>query len=280
MTAHPRRVLLAPGYILHHWPYRDTSRILEVLARDHGRLTLFARGVRGPKPRFGGVLQPFDLLLLSFDLGWEAGQLTGAESAESAPSLPPQSLMAGFYLNELLLKLTTRHDPMAEVFEDYRRALQGLRAGGRIEATLRIFEKRLLEAVGYGVDFTSEARTGKEIEAARFYRFEASQGMVPAREGDAEAVAGSSLLALAREELGERPAEAPREGPGEGSREEPRRGRVLEDTRRVLKAALAERLEGKELVTRRVARALVGARTPRVSPLQGNGSPSRGGSRT
>ncbi|MDE2052509.1 MAG: recombination protein O N-terminal domain-containing protein, partial [Gammaproteobacteria bacterium] len=55
MTAHPRRVLLAPGYILHHRPYRDTSRILEVLVRDHGRLTLFARGVRGPKPRFGGV---------------------------------------------------------------------------------------------------------------------------------------------------------------------------------------------------------------------------------
>src|SRR5579863_5216983 len=108
MTAHPRRVLLAPGYILHHQPYRDTSRTLEVLLRDHGRLTLFARGVRGPKPRFGGVLQPFEPLLLSFQLGREAGQLTGVESAGAAP-LPPGSLMAGFYLNELLLKLTTRH---------------------------------------------------------------------------------------------------------------------------------------------------------------------------
>ena len=248
MTAHPRRVLLAPGYILHHRPYRDTSRILEVLTRDHGRMTLFARGVRGPKPRFGGVLQPFDPLLLSFQAGREAGQLTGAESAESAPALPPGSLMAGFYLNELLLKLTTRHDPMAEVFEDYQRALGGLRVGGRIEATLRIFEKRLLEAVGYGVDFTSEARTGKQIEAAGFYRFEASQGMVPARERDAEAVAGSSLFALAREAL--------EEGPGET--------RVLDDARKILKAALAERLEGRELATRKVARAVVlrgGSRT-------------------
>jgi DNA repair protein RecO (recombination protein O) len=235
MTAHPRRILLAPGYVLHHRPYRDTSRILEVLVRDHGRLTLFARGVRGPKPRFGGVLQPFEPLLLSFQLGREAGQLTGAESAGAAP-LPPGSLMAGFYLNELLLKLTTRHDPMAEVFEDYRRSLDGLRSGGRIEAVLRIFEKRLLEAVGYGVDLTSEARTGKPIEAQGFYRFQAAQGLLPARENDAEAVAGSSLLALAREELGE--------------------GRVLDDARRVLKAALAERLEGKELTTRRVARAV------------------------
>jgi DNA repair protein RecO (recombination protein O) len=252
VTAHARRVLLAPAYILHHRPYRDTSRILEVLARDHGRLTVFARGVRGPKPRFGGVLQPFDLLLLSFQLGREAAQLTGAESAESAPPLPPGSLMAGFYLNELLLKLTTRHDPMVEVFEDYRRALSGLRAGGRIEVVLRVFEKRLLEAVGYGVDLTSEARTGKAIEAEGFYRFRASEGLVPAAPGDADAVAGSSVLALAREELGEA---GERGSAGE---------RVLEDARRVLKGALAERLEGKELTSRRVARAVVlrgGSRT-------------------
>jgi len=245
MTSHPRRVLLAPGYILHHRPYRDTSRILEVLVRDHGRLTLFARGVRGPKPRFGGVLQPFDLLLLSFHSGREAGQLTGAESAESAPPLPAGSLMPAFYLNELLLKLTARHDPVPEVFEDYRRALAGLRRGDAVEALLRVFEKRLLEAAGYGVDLRSEARTGKAVEAEGFYRFQPSEGLMPAREGDTGAVAGSSILALAREELaGER--------------------RALDDARLILKAALAERLEGRELVTRKVAKAVA----------------SRGGSRT
>jgi DNA repair protein RecO (recombination protein O) len=244
MTAHPRRILLAPGYILHHRPYRDTSRILEVLLRDHGRLTLFARGVRGAKPRFGGVLQPFGLLLLSFQQGREAGQLTGAEGADSAAPLPAGSLMAGFYLNELLLKLTARHDPMAEVFEDYRRALGGLRAGGRVEAVLRVFEKRLLEAVGYGVDLASEGRTGKAIEAEGYYRYRASEGLVPAGRGDADAVLGSSILALAREELGD--------------------GRPLEDARKVLKAALAEGLEGKELATRKVARAVASRRGSRT----------------
>jgi len=236
MTAQPRRVLLAPGYVLHHRPYRDTSRILEVLLRDHGRLTLFARGVRGPKPRFGGTLQPFGLLLLSFQAGRDAGQLTGAESAESAGPLPPGSLMAGFYLNELLLKLTTRHDPMAEVFEDYGRALAGLRQGGRVEAVLRVFEKRLLEALGYGLDLAAEARTGRAVETAGRYRFRPSEGVLPAAQDDADAVAGSSLLALAAEDLAD--------------------GRALEDARRVLKAALAERLEGRELATRRVARSL------------------------
>ena len=120
---------------------------------------------------------------------------------------------------------------------------------------MRLFEKRLLETVGYGVDLTSEARTGKAIEAAGFYRFQASQGLVPARERDADAVAGSSLLALAREELG---------GAELGQGQVLENSRVLEDARRVLKAALAERLEGKELTTRRVARAVA----------------SRGGSRT
>src|SRR5579863_6230168 len=103
MTAHPRRVLLAPGYILHHWPYRDTSRILEVLTRDHGRLTLFARAVRGPKARLAAVLQPFRLLLLSWSGRGDSAQLTAAECAAAEPPLPSACLMPSFYLNELLL---------------------------------------------------------------------------------------------------------------------------------------------------------------------------------
>ena len=49
--ARGRRVELAPVFVLHHRPWRDTSRMLDILSRDHGRLTLFARGVRGPRSR-------------------------------------------------------------------------------------------------------------------------------------------------------------------------------------------------------------------------------------
>lgn len=240
-----RRVELAPGYILHHRPYRDTSRILEVLLRDHGRLTLFARGVRGPRARLAGVLQPFQRLLFSFNLGREAGQLSYAESAESAAPLPAASLMAAFYLSELLLKLTTRHDPQPEVFEQYARALERLRLGGPLEPPLRLFEKRLLEALGYGLDLTAEAHTGRPIAAEGHYRFRASEGLLPAAADEAGAVPGRSLLAIAHEELDQ--------------------ARVLEDARRVLGAALAECLEGKELATRKVARSVVrqGSHPPR-----------------
>ena len=81
MTRSTRGVALTPGYLLHHRPWRDTGRILEVLTREHGRLTLFARGVRGPNAKLAAVLQPFQLLLLSWSGRGEAPQLTGAERA-------------------------------------------------------------------------------------------------------------------------------------------------------------------------------------------------------
>ncbi|HTY92709.1 MAG TPA: recombination protein O N-terminal domain-containing protein, partial [Steroidobacteraceae bacterium] len=144
MTAtRARRTLLARAYILHGQPYRDTSRILEVFTREQGRVSVFARGVRGPKARLASLLQPFQPLLLSFTSRGEAAQLVGAESEAAAGAqgrpgsltggLPPAALLSGFYLNELLLKLTTRHDPNAGLFDAYEQALMGLQAGSAPE---------------------------------------------------------------------------------------------------------------------------------------------------
>src|SRR3981081_1415556 len=150
MTRNVRRIQLAPASILHHRPYRDTSRILEVITRDHGRLSLFARGVRGPKAKLASVLQPFQLLLLSWSGRGEAAQLTGAETADHTAPMPAVCLMASFYLNELLMTVTTAHGPRPALFDAYHAPVVGLRQGLLLEPTLRIFEKRLLEALGYG----------------------------------------------------------------------------------------------------------------------------------
>jgi DNA repair protein RecO (recombination protein O) len=230
MTRNVRRITLAPAYLLHHRPYRDTSRILEVITREHGRLTLFARGVRGPKAKLASVLQPFQLLLLSWSGRGEAAQLTGAELADSHPPLPAASLMGSFYLNELLMKLTTRHDPQPSLFDDYHGTVAGLREGLRLEPALRIFEKRLLEALGYGLDLQG-------VDADEYYHFRPAQGLFPTVAQAAGAVAGQSLISLAQEKL-------------QSTRE-------LEDARRVLQAALAECLEGRVLNTRAVAKAVV-----------------------
>ena len=242
MSPSSQRILLAPAYLLHQRPYRETGRILEVLTRDHGRLTLFAHGVRAPKSPLAATLQPFQPLLLSFHLGREAGQLTAAECPECPAPLPAACLMPAFYLNELLLKLTLRHDPSAELFEDYRETLAPLRAGAPLEPALRRFERRLLVRVGYGLDLAADAG-GRPIEPAGHYRFRPGAGLVRVADEEPGAFCGHSLLALDREELA-----------GE---------RTLADARRLLKAALEECLEGRELATRRVARAVARKREPR-----------------
>src|ERR1700728_4497442 len=164
MSRTARRTLLAQAYILHAFPYRDTSRILEVFTREQGRVSVFARGVRGPKARLASLLQPFQPLLISFTSHGEAGQLISAESAVAGGEhmhagsltggLPPAALLSGFYLNELLLKLTTRHDPNTGLFDGYEAALLGLTAGQAQEPVLRSFELRLLQEVGYGLELT------------------------------------------------------------------------------------------------------------------------------
>jgi DNA repair protein RecO (recombination protein O) len=236
MSRNPRRIQLTPGYILHHRPYRDTSRILEVVTREHGRISLFARGVRGPKAKLASILQPFQMLLLSWLGRGEAAQLTGAESAQAAQPLPPPCLMAAFYLNELLLKLTTRHDPLPVLFDTYHETLAGLRNGMPLEPRLRVFEKRLLEALGYGLDLDAEAQTGKRVEPDEYYIFRPEQGLIATVPEAAGALRGHSLIALASEQLSV--------------------GRELEDSRRLLQAALAQCLEGRPLATRAVARAV------------------------
>ena len=131
MSRSLRKAELARAYVLHHRPYRDTSRIVELFSREHGRLTLFARGARGPKSRTASLLQPFVPLLVSWRGHGDAAQLTGAELvAGGSPGLPPAVLMSGFYLNELLLRLTTRDDAHPELFDAYDEALRASHHAG------------------------------------------------------------------------------------------------------------------------------------------------------
>jgi DNA repair protein RecO (recombination protein O) len=242
MTRSARRTELAPGYLLHHRPWRDTSRILEVLTREHGRLTLFARGVRGPQAKLAPVLQPFQPLLFSFSGRGEAATLTGAERDGSHAALPPAALLSGFYLNELLLKLTTRHDPQPELFAHYHATLSALRAGAELAPALRLFEKHLLEVLGYGLDLATEAHGERAIEPQGRYEFRPDAGLVAVPAGTEGALAGASLLGLAADDLS---------APG-----------ALEDARRLLSAALGACLEGRTLATREVARAMVRKAAP------------------
>ncbi|HEY4872629.1 MAG TPA: DNA repair protein RecO [Steroidobacteraceae bacterium] len=236
MMRNSRRVALSSAYILHHRPFRETGRIFEVLTREDGRLSLFARGVRGPKARLAAVLQPFRLLLLSWSGRGDAPSLTGAESMAECAPLPAPCLLSGFYINELVLRLTTRHDPQPALFDAYHGALESLKAGTPLEPTLRVFEKRLLQMLGYGLELDAEAMSGRPIEPEGYYYFRPGEGLFPADVARPDALAGSSLKSLRNEQLAE--------------------ARELKDARSLLQAALAHCLDGRELATRSVARSM------------------------
>jgi DNA repair protein RecO (recombination protein O) len=222
------RISLERAFILHHREYRDTSRILDVFSAQHGRVTLFARGARGPKSKLASLLMPFRPLLVSWSGRGDAAQLTGAEPDGDLLPLPPRHVMSAFYLNELLISLTTRHDPQPQLFDDYALTLRALAGDAQPARALRVFEKRLLTTIGYGIEFAAEPEG--------YYHFRAAQGLTPASAETAGVLSGRHLLALQDETFDD--AES------------------LEVARRVLRAALDHCLEGRELRTRTVARAL------------------------
>ncbi len=230
-----QRVWLTPAYLLHQYAYRDTSRIAEFFTRDHGRLTLFARGARSPKSALRAGLRPFQRLLVSWVGKSEAGQLTAAEIDGEFTQLPPPRLMSGFYVNELLMKLTERFDPHPELFDCYALAIGALSTGQAEAAQLRRFEKRLLEQLGYGVDF-SRTDAGDAVTAGGFYRVR-PQGAVMRCEADApEAVCGSSLIELSAESF--------------------ENAAALRDAKKILRAAIEACLDGRALGSREVMKAL------------------------
>ena len=120
------RVELEPAYLLHQRDWRDSSRIIEFYARDHGRIALFAKGVRRPGSGLGAVLRPFVPILLTWQGSGDGGTLIAAESPQVTSLVAPACLMSGYYLNELLLKLLGREDPHPDVFEFYGATLRQL----------------------------------------------------------------------------------------------------------------------------------------------------------
>jgi DNA repair protein RecO (recombination protein O) len=231
------RILLAPAYLLHQAPWRDSSRILEFFTREHGRVTVFARGVRRPGSGVRSVLQPFQRLLVSFSMRGDAGTFIGAElDGVLEGALPAERIMSGFYLNELLLKLIIRHDSHPQLYEDYASALAGLRSARPEAFALRLFEKRLLESLGYGLELTREAGSGAAVEAQAHYHYLPERGAVLASAPSPKTYSGATLSALAAEALDD--------------------DLTLRETRRLLREALNNCLEGRALKSRDVMLAM------------------------
>lgn len=187
------------GYLLHQRPYKERSVLVEIFTHDWGRIGLVANGVRREKSRLAGMLQPFQSLLFSWRGRGELKTLTTVESAGAAATLQGTCLISALYLNELIMRLTSHHDPHPLLFSHYHQTLQKLAMGEQIEWALREFERDLLQELGYGLNLTHDIESGEVIEpdAIYCYYLHGPVRLERNRESPGEiALTGETLLAL------------------------------------------------------------------------------------
>lgn len=227
-----QRVDAQPAYVLHTYPFRETSLIVDVFSRDFGRVALLARGARRPRSALRGVLMAFQPL----ELGWagkgEVQTLMKAEWQGGQPLLDGKALFCGYYLNELLMNLLPREDAHEKLFAAYGETLRRFSAGLR-EADLRCFEHALLAELGYGLTLTQDAE-GRAIDADGYYAYEIERGATRlAQAGNsALSVRGKTLLDLDREDFSD--------------------PRSLTEAKQLMRALMAHYLGGQPLETRKI----------------------------
>jgi DNA repair protein RecO (recombination protein O) len=193
------------AFLLHSYPYRETSLVVETFTRHHGRVAMVARGARRPRGALRGVLLAFQPLTLAWSGRSELRTLHKAEWQGGLPQLKGEALLCGFYLNELLLKLLARDDPHEQLFNAYEQALHTLAGGAPLDITLRRFEQQLLRELGYALTLDREAVGGAPVAAAADYVYHIESGPVRVTAGDNGAgqnrleLRGQTLLDMARD---------------------------------------------------------------------------------
>lgn len=241
----PRSASPAPGrvdheraFVLHAYPWSETSLLVDAFTRAHGRVPLVARGARRPRSVLRGVLLGFQPLAIGWSGRGEVRTLMKAEWIGGMPRPAGEGLLCAFYLNELLMRMLARDDPHERLFDDYAEALGRIATGGHAEPVLRWFEKRLLREAGYAVVFDREAETGDPIDPAALYTYDPDRG--PLRHTtprpDEVTVRGASLLAMAADDFGD-PV-------------------TLAEAKPLMRALINHRLESRPLFSRQMLRDL------------------------
>lgn len=225
------RVSEAPAFVLHAIAWRETSLVVELLTRDHGRIGCVAKGAKRPNSRLRGVLSAFQPLQVGFTGRHELRTLTAADWLGGMAAPQGDALLCAFYLNELIVRLLPRDDPHPVLFDGYAQALVALGLGEPLAATLRRFEWLLLREIGYALDLARDADE-RPILAATRYALLPGRGLLATDGDDERAYLGTTLRDIADERY-----DSPT---------------TLAEAKRLTRALLAPHLEGRSLETRRI----------------------------
>jgi DNA repair protein RecO (recombination protein O) len=224
---------LQPAYVLHVRPYRETSGLIDFITRDHGRIRLVAKGYRGKSSRNRFSLQPFRSLEIDWRGKGDLKTLVVAEETGHPLKLGQLSLIAGLYINELLINLLHQNDPAEELFVLYVSTLEQLMETDNIEPVLRFFERDLLDLLGYGLQLTVNNEAIVEDDAIYCYLVE--QGPLPTKiAGQGVEVSGEALRSLSQGKFTS--------------------VRALKESKALMRYVLSYYLNGKELKTRELFR--------------------------
>ena len=234
MAQSRRRVEHEPAFVLHSYPYKETSLIVEAFSRREGRTALIAKGARRPRSVLRGVLHAFQPLRLSWAGTGELNTLVSAEWQGGMPFLRGPGLMCGFYVNELVLRLLPRDDAHEMLFDAYAESIERLGRGEPTAAVLRRFEKRLLAGLGYAMLLDRDAASSAPIDPAAHYLYDPERGPLPVNgsPGGEMVVRGSTLLGLDRDDFSS--------------------AETLHQSRGLMRALIGQRLHGQTLHTRSV----------------------------
>ncbi|SEK59804.1 DNA repair protein RecO [Nitrosovibrio tenuis] len=200
MIVDKQRQEAQPAFVLHTYPYRETSLVVEAFTLNSGRVPLLAKGAKRPKSALRGLLRAFQPLQLSWGGKSELRVLYKAEWQGGLPPLQGTSLICGFYLNELLMRLLHRNDPHEQLFVYYQDTLAALSTHEDYMPILRGFELRLLQELGYALTLDHDV-TGKPINSPSDYCYEIGRGPVKLEENDCSQglrLSGTTLLDMGR----------------------------------------------------------------------------------
>ncbi|NOT14902.1 MAG: DNA repair protein RecO [Methylotenera sp.] len=188
-----------PVYVLHTYPFKETSLVVELFAQGVGRVATTAKGARRPRSAMRGMLQAFQPLTATWSGKQELKTLHSLDWAGGLLMLQGEALICGFYLNELLLRLLPREDPHDALFEYYSATLKNLAHSQNLATTLRRFELKLLQELGYAVPLITDEH-GEIITSEKQYRYQAEHGAcAPNPRQNGVQLSGKTLLDMAND---------------------------------------------------------------------------------
>jgi DNA repair protein RecO (recombination protein O) len=114
----------------------------------------------------------------------------------AVPLQQSAGLVQGLYVNELCVRLMPRFQADQAFFGVYASTLLLLARPAQQAGALRFFERRLLDASGFGVDYRQTMDNGDWIQADGHYRFDPAHGFCLGTPVDG--LSGAQILAIAQ----------------------------------------------------------------------------------